>query len=114
MEEHYTCSGGLLNAGETEALEETPDPDRISLRMPLIPRRSKVLAPRGDPLAQVERSRIKPCICLLSQGPTTKGFSIRLKRQKIALTVYVDVLREACPPPELLVEMRVAACVTSP
>lgn len=67
-----TCSGGLLNAGETEALEETPEPDRISLRIPLIPSSSKVLAPRGDPLAQVERSRIKPCI-YPSQGATTTG-----------------------------------------
>lgn len=60
---HITCSAGRLNEGETVALEETPEPDSISLRMPLIPRRSKALAPRGDPLAQVERSRIKPCIC---------------------------------------------------
>jgi hypothetical protein len=82
------CSGGLFNAGETEVLEETPEPERISLRIPLIPSRSRVLAPRGDPLAHVERSRIKP--------------------------VYVGVLREACPPPELLLEMREAACVTSP
>jgi hypothetical protein len=63
-EVHYTCSGGLFNAGETEALEETPEPERISLRIPLIPSRSRVLAPRGDPLAHVERSRIKPCACL--------------------------------------------------
>lgn len=90
---YYTCSGGLLNAGETEALEETPEPDRISLRIPLIPRSNKVLAPRGDPLAQVERSRIKPCICP-SQGPKLHAKCIRLK-VKIALTVYVGVLREA-------------------
>jgi hypothetical protein len=36
------------------------------------------------------------------------------KKEKNALTVYVGVLREACPPPELLLEMREAACVTSP
>jgi hypothetical protein len=63
-EVHYTCSGGLLNAGETESFEESPEPERMSLRIRLIPRSSRVLEPRGDPLAQVERSRIKPCICL--------------------------------------------------
>ena len=57
-----TCSGGLLKAGETDDLAAMPEPDRISLRMPLIPRRSNVLAPNGDPLAQVERSRINPCM----------------------------------------------------
>ena len=34
----------------------------------LIPRSSKVLAPRRDPLAQVKRSQNKPRICP-SQGP---------------------------------------------
>lgn len=57
-----TCSGGLLNAGETDEFAAMPEPERISLRMPLIPRRSNVLVPNGDPLAQVERSRIKPWI----------------------------------------------------
>lgn len=57
-----TCSGGLLNAGETDEVAAMPEPARISLRMPLIPRRSNVLVPNGDPLAQVERSRIKPWI----------------------------------------------------
>jgi len=91
---NHTCSGGLLNAGETEALEETPEPDRISLRIPLIPSSSKVLAPRGDPLAQVERSRIKPCI-YPSQGPKTAAKMHQRLEAKITLTVYVGVLREA-------------------
>lgn len=43
-------------------LEEIPEPESTSLRMPLIPRRSKVLEPKGEPLAQVESSRIKPCM----------------------------------------------------
>lgn len=33
-----TCSAGLLKAGGTDEFAETPDPDNISLRMPLIPR----------------------------------------------------------------------------
>lgn len=161
MTKHYTCSAGLLNAGETEALEDTPEPDSISLRMPLIPRRSSVLAPRGDPLAHVERSRIKPCISqscqrysapqinhmlvyrlkvnmnrcslrwskllllslqhcevrectFLSSQRISKHTQKKIAIAKTTLTVYVGVLREDCPPPELLVEMREAACVTSP
>lgn len=57
-----TCSAGLLNAGDTDMPATRPEPDRISFRMPLIPRSSKVFAPWSEPLAQVERSRIKPCI----------------------------------------------------
>lgn len=41
-------------------LEELPEPESTSLRMPLIPRESRVLAANGDPLAQVDSSRIKP------------------------------------------------------
>lgn len=37
----------VKNTGEA-VLKETPEPGRISLRMLLIPRSSKVLAPRGD------------------------------------------------------------------
>lgn len=60
-EETVTCPVVLPKAGETDEFVEMPEPDNISLRMPLIPRRSKVLAHNGDPLAQVETSRIKPC-----------------------------------------------------
>lgn len=38
-----------------------PDPERISLSVPLIPRRRSVLAARGDPLAHIESRRITPC-----------------------------------------------------
>ena len=65
------CSGGRLIAGETDMLATRPEPDNISLRMPLIPRRNRVLVPKEDPLAHVERSWINP--------------------------VYVSVLRDACP-----------------
>lgn len=56
----HTCSAGLLRAGDTDMFPTSPDPAKISLRMPLIPRSSNVLAPTVDPLAQVARSRIKP------------------------------------------------------
>lgn len=62
----HTCSGGLLKAGETNMLQTRPDPDRISLRMPLIPRRRRDFAPRGEPFAHVESSRIKPCVLIRS------------------------------------------------
>lgn len=55
-----TCSGGLANAGLMETLATRPEPDKISLRVPLIPRRRRVLAANGDPLAQVDKRRIKP------------------------------------------------------
>lgn len=108
-----TCSGGLLNAGETEMPATSPEPDRISLRMPLMPRSSKVFAPRWEPLAHVERSLIKPCKPhqVITQ-PQMKKCSYLKSYTKF--TVYVDGLRDAWPPPELLVEMREAACVTSP
>lgn len=48
------------------------------------------------------------------KGTTHQRIKVSDLVAKIALTVYVGVLREACPPPELLVEMREAACVTSP
>lgn len=60
----HTCSAGLVKAGETDNLASRPAPDKISLRVPLTPKRSSVFAPRGEPLAQVERSRIKPCMSL--------------------------------------------------
>lgn len=66
-----TCSAGLLRAGGTDELAETPEPDKISLRVPLIPRRSKVLDPRGDPLANVDSSRIKPCMPQVSSQTTS-------------------------------------------
>lgn len=37
-----------------------------------------------------------------------------LKKQNYGNTVYVDGLRDACPPPELLIEISEAPCVTSP
>lgn len=53
-------------------LEELPEPESTSLRMPLIPRDSKVLAPNGEPLAQVESSRIKPwMVCKSKLNPHT-------------------------------------------
>ena len=115
-EQCSTCSGGLLKAGETEMLATRPEPDSISLRIPLMPRSSKVLAPRGDPLAHVESSRIKPCM------PFSQNWSHQIKKlflnwkmkARIKHTVYVGVLRDAWPPPELLVEMSEAACVTRP
>lgn len=106
-----TCSAGLLKAGGTDALADTPEPDSISLRMPLIPSRSNVLAPSGDPLAQVESSRIKPC---MHSSHKTVLTTEPKKRTTFHFTVYVDVLSDACPPPELLVEINDAACVTSP
>jgi len=41
-------------------LETRPDPTRISLRIPLIPRRRRVFVARVEPLAHVERSLIRP------------------------------------------------------
>jgi len=55
-----TCSGGLVRAGETDILATTPEPESISLRIPLMPSKRSVLAPNGDPLAHVDRRRIKP------------------------------------------------------
>lgn len=109
----FTCSGGLVNAGGTDPLADTPDPDRISLRMPLIPRRSNVLAPKCEPLEQVESSRTNPCM----QHGSRFAQSEHRKWQKRAvteLTVYVGVLRDAWAPPELLVEISDAACLTNP
>jgi hypothetical protein len=56
----YICSGGLFRAGETEMLETRPEPARMSLRIPLIPRRRSVFVARVEPLAHVERSLIRP------------------------------------------------------
>jgi hypothetical protein len=55
-----TCSGGLAKAGETVIPATRPEPERISFKVPLVPRRRRVLAANGDPLAQVERSRMTP------------------------------------------------------
>lgn len=55
-----TCSGGLVRAGETVVPANRPEPERMSFKVPLIPRRRRVLDANGDPLAQVERSRITP------------------------------------------------------
>ena len=109
-----TCSGGRLIAGETDMLATRPEPDNISLRMPLIPRRSRVLAPKGDPLAHVERSRINPCMPYKSHLEPEENLWCGILKIKVVSTVYVGVLRDACPPPELLVEMREAAWSTSP
>lgn len=97
-------------------LPTKPEPDRISLRMPLIPRRRRVLALNREPLAHVERRRIKPCN---AQGVKIKAHQMRenmnpTSTEVIASTVYVDVMRDAWPPPELLMEISPAACATRP
>jgi hypothetical protein len=58
--EKITCSGGLARAGETVVPATRPEPKSMSFKVPLIPRRRRVLAANGDPLAQVERSRMTP------------------------------------------------------
>lgn len=78
-------------------LATRPDPDSISLRIPLMPRSSKVLAPRGDPLAHVESSRIKPCMRFNQnwRNQIQKALLTLKMKATAESTVYVGVLREA-------------------
>lgn len=79
----HTCSGGLLKAGETDMLDTKPDPDKMSFRMPLIPRRSRDFAPNGEPFAHVERSRINPCVQVRSYCSS----SHKILNQNLSLTL---------------------------
>lgn len=108
-----TWSGGLVKEGGTETLPIKLETGSISLRMPLISRWSKVLAPKGDPFAHIERSRIKPCMTDKSEFDPNKDKQSIWKCTS-STTVYVDVLRDAWTPPELLVEISAVTCSISP
>jgi len=90
-----------------------PEPERISLSVPLIPRRRSVLAARGDPLAHIESRRITPCKKAWNKLHKSKINNCNKKKKKTKCTVYVDVLKDACPA-KLLTDTKLAACATNP
>ena len=113
-----TWSAGLDKAGATDVPATKPEPERISLIVPLMPSRRSVLAANSDPLAHVERRRIKPWKDAQSIFSTTFTRKTKVNSaegwQNIsAYTVYVDVLNDVWPG-ELLMDTKLAACATNP
>jgi len=51
---NFNCLGSLVDASGSNLVADTPDPDGISLRMPLLHRRSNVLAHDGSHLNELK------------------------------------------------------------
>ena len=89
----FTWSAGLDKAGATDVPATKQDPERISLMVPLMPRRRSVLAANSDPLAQVERRRIKPWNDEQSTLSKTTGKKGQSKQYRRIENTFICVYR---------------------